>query len=193
MKTSDSSNSGYGKMHKLLHWLLAINIGATLVFSAGMASLTDTQKEIEFGNHAFSVTTIFLLMLIRAVWRLLNPAPAMPNSMPDSQKKIASMMHLALYVLIFLQIGVGALLASTTVVAFSAAPYGINYTAWALVADDNHEWLLAVHDVGAILIASFVVVHILAALKHHFIDKDNVLLRMLPFVKSNRPEKLNSN
>ena len=97
----------YGKGHKLLHWLLALNIGATLIFSAGMANLSDAQKEIEYGDHAFSVTTIFILMFMRTVWRLKNTPPGLPGSMPANHKIAAKLMHLSLYVLIFLQIGIG--------------------------------------------------------------------------------------
>ncbi len=186
MSTLNGPVDAYGKVHKLLHWLLALNIGATLIFSAGMASLSDAQKEIEYGDHAFSVTTIFILMFMRTVWRLKNTPPELPGSMPANHKIAAKLMHLSLYVLIFLQIGIGVLLASTTSVVFSTSEYGINYTNWELVAQTNHDWLLTVHDTGAILIATFVVVHILAALKHHFVDKDNVLRRMLPFVNLTR-------
>lgn len=182
MNTEAGTNS-HGKVAKLLHWLLALNIGATLVFSAGMADLSDARKEIEYGDHAFSVTTILVLMLIRTVWRMINPPHGLPESMSSGSKAMAQAMHIALYVLIFAQIGVGILLASTTAVIFRAEPYGIDYTSWSLVEPANHGWLLTLHEAGAITIASFVVLHILAALKHHFLDKDNVLRRMLPFVK----------
>jgi cytochrome b561 len=86
---------GYDKAHKLLHWLLALNIGATMILSYGMPDLTDAQKSIEYGNHAVSVTTIFILMAIRTIWRLVNPSPPIP--MVDSmQKTLAQSAHIAL-------------------------------------------------------------------------------------------------
>lgn len=173
----------YGKVHKLLHWLLAINISATLVFSIGMAGLTDVEKAVEYGQHGLSVTTIFVLMLIRTIWRLFNPPPALPEDMPKRNQFLAHSMHLALYVLIFTQIAVGILLASATSVPFVADLYDINYSAFGLATPDDHATLLLLHDIGAAVIGFFVVVHILAALKHHFVDKDTVLMRMLPFVK----------
>lgn len=172
----------YGRVHKLLHWLLAINIGATLIFSIGMASLPDAAKAVEYGQHGLSVTTIFILMLIRVVWRLLNPPPPFPEEMPRMHQLAAHTMHLALYVLIFAQIAVGILLASTTTVPFVADLYSIDYTSFGLAAANNHATLLLLHDIGAITIGSFVILHILAALKHHFVDKDIVLKRMLPFM-----------
>lgn len=172
----------YGKVYKTLHWLLVLNIGATMIFSFGMSDLPDAEKVVEFPKHAVSVTTIFILMVMRSVWRLINPPPPIP--IPDNwQKKAAEVAHVALYVLIFLQIGIGVLLASTTSVDFQTPEYGINYTAFSVIADSYHSALLLAHKVNYFLLVSLVVVHILAALKHHFVDGDNVLRRMLPFVK----------
>jgi len=172
----------YGKVYKTLHWLLALNIGLTMIFSFGMSDLPDTEKLVEFPKHAVSVTTIFILMLLRLVWRLLNPPPPIPGE--DSwQKKAAEMAHVALYVLVFLQIGLGIMLASTTAVDFHTPQYGINYTAFNLIADSWHSELLLAHKACYFSLVTLVVVHILAALKHHFIDRDAVLRRMLPFAK----------
>lgn len=173
----------YGKVDKILHWLIALNIGATLIFSPGMASLTDQEKLVEYGDHATSVTSILVLMLFRLVWRLTHPAPALPDTMRSWEKLSAKAMHVALYVFIFFQIGVGILLASTTSVAFTVAPLNLNYTSWRLVDPSFNETLLLAHDFGAAMIASLICLHIAAALKHHFWNKDNVLKRMLPFVR----------
>lgn len=172
----------YGKVAKTLHWLLALNIGATLIFSYGLSDLTDELKAVEYGNHAVSVTTIFILMVIRTGWRFMNPPPPIP--MADSwQKRAAEIVHIAFYVLIFAQICLGVLLSSTTSVEFATVQYGINYTSWALIDDSYHDLLLTAHKAGFFLIAGLVLVHLFAALKHHFIDRDNVLRRMLPFAR----------
>lgn len=172
----------YGKVYKTLHWILVLNIGATMIFSYGMSDLSDLLKVSEYPKHAVSVTTIFILMVIRTIWRVVTPPPPIP--MAESwQKRAAEFAHIAIYALIFAQIGLGILLSSTTSVEFVTEEYGINYTAWALVADSNHDLLLRAHKIGFFLLTSLVVVHILAALKHHFIDGDNVLRRMLPFAR----------
>lgn len=183
MAITEKQQISYGKVAKFLHWLLALNIGATLIFSYGMSDLTDVEKAVEYGNHAVSVTTIFILMVMRTIWRLLNPPPPIPMQ-ESTQKKLANAAHLAFYVLIFLQITIGVFLASTTAVDFSTEEYGIHFSTWALISQEYHDLLLLAHKTGFYLIGGLVVVHILAALKHHFIDKDNVLRRMLPFVKT---------
>lgn len=170
----------YGKVYKTLHWLLALNIGLTMIFSFGMSDLLDSEKVAEFPRHAVSVTTIFILMVIRLLWRLMNPPP--PPPMEDNwQRKAAGLAHCTLYVLIFFQIGLGMMLASTTAVEFHTPEYGINYTAWNLVSDSWHPQLLLAHKICYALLVTLVIVHSLAALKHQFIDRDAVLRRMLPF------------
>ncbi len=175
--------NSYGRVDKILHWLIALNIGVTLIFSPGMASLTDQEKLIQYGDHATSVTSILVLMVIRLVWRLTHPAPALPNTMRPWEKLTAKGTHVALYALIFSQIGIGILLASTTKVEFKVAPLNLNYTSWQLVSQDFHGALLLAHDIGAAMIAGLIGLHIAAALKHHFWDKDDVLKRMLPFAR----------
>ena len=130
MSEAQAEAQSYGKVYKTLHWLLVINIGATLIFSFGMSDLPDSEKLIEYPNHAVSVTTIFLLMVIRTAWRLANPPPPIPIA-DGWQKKAA-------------------------------------------------------HKTCYFLLSTLVVVHILAALKHHFVDGDDVLKRMLPFAKLDR-------
>jgi cytochrome b561 len=77
----------------------------------------------------------------------------------------------------------GVLLASTTNVDFTTQEYGIHYSSWALISAEQHDTMLLAHKAGFFALAGLITVHILAALKHHFIDKDNVLRRMLPFAK----------
>ena len=178
-----NSKLNYGKFDKLLHWLIAINISLTLIFSYGMSDLPGAEKVIEYGDHGMSVTSIFLFMVIRLVWRMYTGFPPLPVSMSDVQKLAAKAVHYLLYVCIFLQIGIGVLLASTTEQEFIATGYNINYTSFDLIAKSNYELLLLLHKTGYWVIIALLFMHIAAALKHHFIDKDDVLRRMLPFVK----------
>jgi cytochrome b561 len=77
----------------------------------------------------------------------------------------------------------GVLLASTTNVHFATQKYGIRYSSWALISAEQHDIILFPHKLDYFALAGLITAHILAALKHQFIDKDNVLRRMLPCVK----------
>ncbi len=173
----------YGWVDKALHWFLALNIGATLFFSYGMSSLPEAHRALEYGDHGLSVTTIAILMTLRLIWRASKGFPALPQAMKSWEKSAAKFVHYAFYLVIFTQICIGLLLASTTSPDFIANLYNINYTRLALVPADLHDTLLSAHKTCYWIIISLIAVHVLAALKHHFVEKDDVLTRMVPFLK----------
>lgn len=175
--------NSYGKFDKFIHWLMAINIFATLVFAFGMSDLPAELKPAEYGAHGASVTTIAICILVRALWRARQGFPALPVSMSQLQQLAAKLVHYGLYICIFVQVVLGGLLASTTEQDFIALGYNINYTSFDLVSDDAYGTLLTLHKAVYWTIIALLLTHIGAALKHHFVDKDDVLRRMLPFVK----------
>ena len=179
----DNGRAQYGKFDKFLHWWMVINIVGTLIGSYGMSSMPEEAKAAEYWDHGLSVTTILLVLAIRVAWRLKEGFPSLPKSMGQLSALLAKAVHYGLYLILCAQVSVGVLLASTTQTDFIAGAYGINYTEFDLVPDHWHERLLSFHIALYWTIIAVVSLHTLAALKHHFIDKDNVLRRMLPFAK----------
>jgi cytochrome b561 len=160
---------------------MAINIGLTLIFAKGMSTLPDDDRIIEYGDHGLSVTTIAICLLIRILWRLRTGFPVFPAGMGTRARLAAKAVHYALYMALSAQILVGVFLASTTKLEFIAKGYGINYSSFQLAPASLHDTLLCFHIGLYWTIIALLAVHILAALKHHFVDHDEVLLRMLPF------------
>jgi cytochrome b561 len=160
---------------------MAVNIFATLVFSKGMSELPDEHKLVEYGDHGLSVTTIALFLIVRILWRARVGFPRMPDNMSPLQVLAAKLVHYGLYVLLLVQISIGLCLSSTTKQDFIAKGYGINYTSFQLAPKEMYETLLLTHITVYWLIVATLVVHIAAALKHHFWDRDSVLARMLPW------------
>jgi cytochrome b561 len=181
-----ATKTDYGKFDKFLHWLIALNIIATLVFSKGMSQLPEELKAGEYGDHGLSVTTILICMILRVIWRAKEGFASLPPTMSPAQVIGAKAVHYLLYICIFSQIAIGMTLASTTKQEFVAAGYNINYSAFGLAPASMYETLLSLHIGMYWVIVSLISVHVLAALKHHFVDRDEVLVRMLPFVKKNR-------
>ncbi|MES9968528.1 MAG: cytochrome b/b6 domain-containing protein [Candidatus Thiodiazotropha sp.] len=173
----------YGKFDKFIHWLMAVNIGATLYFAYGISELTNDLKLAEYGDHGLSVTTIAICLVIRTLWRAYEGFPALPASMSQIQKLAAKAMHYFLYICLCCQIVVGILLASTTEQDFIATGYNIDYSSFNLVSKELYQPLLLIHKSVYWLILALLAIHITAAFKHHFFDKDEVLIRMLPFMK----------
>ena len=183
----DNGRAQYGKFDKFLHWWMVVNILGTLIGAYGLSSLPEEMKVAEYGNHGLSVTTILLVLVIRVAWRFREGFPTLPHSMGKAQALLAKAVHYGLYIVLCAQVSVGVMLASTTRTEFIALGYGINYSAFDLVADHWHDTLLSFHISLYWTIVALVTLHTAAALKHHFIDKDDILRRMLPFARL-RPE-----
>ncbi len=171
----------YTKTAMLLHWLTALLIvsgfalGVTMVDIPG---LTPTKLKY-FSWHKWIGITVLGLACVRLLWRLTHPAPAYPDAMPAWQKKAASGLHHLLYVLIFAVPISGyfySLAAGVPVVYLGVIPLPV-------LIESNQELkpiLKTVHYILNMTLLAGVGLHVLAALKHHFIDRDGLLKRMLP-------------
>ncbi len=133
--------------------------------------------------------TVLLLTLLRLLWRFTHTPPALPAHMKNWERMLARISHLGFYLLM-----IAIPLSGWAMV--SASPFGLPtiYFGWfewphiaplaALANKPPAEQLLKeLHEVLAIGIVGLLVLHVGGALKHHFIDKDNVLARMLPWVR----------
>lgn len=129
--------------------------------------------------HKWTGVTVFLLALIRLAWRVTHQPPALPQSMPRLMQVAAHAGHHMLYMLMFLIPLSGWLMSSAK--GFQTVWFGILPIPDLLEKNKElGDLLLIVHVSLNYLFIAVLVGHIGAALKHHFIDKDDILTRMLP-------------
>ncbi len=162
-----------------LHWLLALAL--LISFSVGlyMADLPLTPQRVKLYNwHKWAGVTILALSGLRLLWRLTHRPPAdLPA--PAWQLKAAHLTHAALYFLFFAVPLVGWAYSSAAgfpVVWFGVLPLPDFVSPNKALAEAIEPW----HGALAWAMAGLVVLHIGAALKHHFIDRDGLLRRMQP-------------
>lgn len=166
-----------------LHWLMAVLLFMTFPLGIYMYDLPLSPEKLKlYSYHKWIGVTIFLLACLRMLWRLRHPTPPLPRSMPDWQQKLAKGIHHLFYLLLFLIPLSGWLMSSALgvqTVWFGLIPLPD------LVGEDAAlgEWLKAAHKALNILLLIGVIVHVAAAVKHHVVDRDDVLARMLPFLK----------
>jgi cytochrome b561 len=166
-----------------LHWIVAALVLANLILGVSMAQMPISPRKLNaYLWHKSTGTTIFLLTSLRLLWRTVRPHPA-PIPMPAWQQKAARLSHALLYVLLFAIPLSGWIFSSATgvqVVYLGLVPLPN------LVPKDRAlaEVLGTLHVTLAILLVCVVAVHVAAALKHHFVDRDAVLRRMLPFART---------
>jgi cytochrome b561 len=163
-------------MAKLLHWVSALLLVGLVIAGLIIAGMErgPEKKELE-GIHISVGLVLLALMTLRLVWKLRNPAPADPVDVPGWQNTTAFLTHWGLYAAIYFQITVGILGEGQRPIAF----FGLFEFGPLLEPNEaRHELFEELHETGWIVIAVLTGVHVLAALYHHFIRKDNVLRRM---------------
>jgi len=174
----------YTPMAIALHWLLAAAIIATFMLGLTMVDMPGiTPTKLKYFNwHKWAGVTIFGIAVLRVLWRLGHPAPALPETTTPWGRRAAAGMHYLLYALIFAVPLSGyfySLAAGFPVVYLGHFPLPVligRNDALKPLLNGLHYWL-------NMTLAAAVVLHAAAAFKHHFINRDDVLLRMLPRFK----------
>lgn len=170
----------YDGVAMTLHWLMALSILVALILGPTMGDLPPEARREVLAGHSFNGLFALTLAIIRLWWRLKNPPPPYPDTMPDWQVKAAKGVTHGFYFLFFYMPIVGFLHAYTyqdTVVE----PLQLFTVTQA--PGDITQVFHTMHNIGMILFFILVTVHIGAALKHLLIDKDKVFQRMIPFTK----------
>jgi cytochrome b561 len=170
----------YTSTAKALHWLMAILLFGLLALGFYMQDLPLSPDKLKlYSWHKWAGVSAFLLVFIRLVWRAAHRPPALPDSMPKLMQLAAHAGHLALYGLMIAIPLSGWLMSSAK--GFQTVWFGLLPIPDLL--DKNKELgdlLAIVHQSLNLLFIAVLLGHIGAALKHHFIDKDDILTRMLP-------------
>lgn len=163
-----------------LHWIVAIGIAGTFALGLYMHDLPLSPSKLTlYSYHKWAGVTLFLLVLIRLLWRMSHPAPVLPATMPALMQKAAAAGHLVLYVLMFAIPLSGWIMSSAK--GFQTVWFGVIPLPDLVGKDKELGHLLGeVHEFLSYSLLLLVVGHVAAALKHHWIDKDDVLTRMLP-------------
>lgn len=176
------SNDHYTRPAIALHWLMALII--LLAFPVGlyMTDLPLSPDKLRiYSYHKWAGVTVFLLAVLRVLWRATHPAPAMTAAMPAWQRGAAHGIHHLLYLLIFAVPISGWLMSSA--LGFQTVYFGVLPLPDVLEKDKAlGEALKVVHLTLNWLMATLIVVHAVAAVKHHFADRDDTLIRMLPIL-----------
>jgi cytochrome b561 len=176
MSLMNTSNK-YGRVAVFLHWLMAILVIGLLTLGLYMSGLPKGLDKLKlYGWHKEYGVLVLALVTIRLAWRLLNTTPIL--SIPLLEKLAARGSHWALYGFMFAMPMTGWLM--TSAAGFSVSFFGLFMLPNLVSANPElkhvfhtlHTWL------GYGLIAT-ITIHFFAALKHHFINKDSILKRML--------------
>lgn len=193
----DPGQQRYSAVAVTLHWAIAAAILLLLISGLWM---TDAIKVPDTRADAFAVyqwhkslgLTVLVLSFARLAWRLVNPPPALPAEMGRLERLAAHTTHVVFYLLMIGMPLLGWAMVSASVFGLPTIVFGLfewPHIPMLTELEDKapvEAALKTAHRTGGYLMIALLILHVLAALKHHFVDRDQVLARMLPFLPSRR-------
>ena len=178
--------ASYAPLAIFLHWTLAVLIIGMIPLGWYMLSIEDSPgSEWYFKLHKSIGVVVGTLVLIRLFWRFGHKPNPLPNHLPEWQVKAAKLSHWLLYLTMIAMplVGiVGASLGKDGLTFFGVTPPG--------VISPNQgvsEIFFSLHSIIAWVLVGLISLHVVAALKH-FINKDGIFQRILPFKSSGREQ-----
>lgn len=186
--TSPDTGTSYSRIAIGLHWLIALAIIGSFSLGLYMVDLKLSPQKLQFYSwHKWAGVTIFLFVLLRLCWRLLHRPPELPAGIPQWQRSAAAVTHVLLYLLMFAIPLSGWLMSSAK--GFQTVWFGVLPLPDLLDKNEGlGDALKQVHELLNFSMAGLVTVHLGAALKHHFLDRDDVLVRMIPLLATRKPD-----
>lgn len=176
----------YTAVAQSFHWIIAALIVTQFILGWTAVDLPlGVHKLAMLARHKSIGMTVLMLAVLRTLWRWRNPPPELPPGMTRVERTIAQATHVAFYVILFVMPVTGWMMSSAK--KYSVSWFGL-FT-WPNLIGKNEaafNFLKSTHDLLSDVLFAIAVLHVLAALKHHFWNRDDVLLRMLPFTKSER-------
>ncbi|MCD6027564.1 MAG: cytochrome b561 family protein [Solimicrobium sp.] len=163
------------------HWLIALLIITTFIFGSIMVDIPGiTPNKLRYYSwHKWIGISIFGLTCLRLLWRLTHTPPEFPLTLPVWQKKAASGLHVFLYLLIFgipLSGYLFSLASGIPIVYLGIFPMPI-------IINPNPELKPLLKELHYVLNMALLIsfgLHVLAALKHQFVDRDGIISRIVP-------------
>ena len=164
-----------------LHWLIASLLIYMLFFGEELMEVEDGGGTFGPSLHTSIGSTILALSVLRLAWRLVNPPPAYPDGMAKWERMASPVTHLLFYILL-IGIPLTGWLATPKFLSEEGISAGLTiFGAFPLPgAPSTGLPMKSIHELGSNLGIALLALHVLAALKHHFINRDDVLRRMLP-------------
>ena len=183
-----TDSPSYTRVAIALHWIIALLIIGNLIGGKIMHGMETSTLKFEFYQlHKSFGILILVFSVLRLIWRLTHNAPPLPDTMAGWERTAAKASHHMFYALMIGVPVAGWMMASASPVniptkIFKTVPWpdfpGLTRS------EELADSLAKTHELLAYAIAALLVLHVGAALRHHFVKKDDVLTRMIPMLKA---------
>ena len=185
----------YTSVAIVLHWLIAALVVGLIIAGLSMTKIDALPRALRFEMiqmHKSIGLTVLALTLARVIWRLSHRPPPLPVAMPAWQKTVSTLTHGAFYVLLLALPVSGYLMVSASAWGVPTFYFGVievpHFPGFAELTPEAKKPIEGLfketHEILAFGAIALVVLHVGAALRHHFVDKDAVLTRMAPWLRA---------
>lgn len=185
MENASTSSARYSRGAVVLHWLIALLIVLNIVVAFVSEDMSKADRAIVMGNHKAIGITILVLTVARIVWRLMHKAPPLIETLKAWEAALARVTHAGFYFLMLAVPLSGWGLSSAFSKGKPVSLFGLfDVPALPVGADEpTVDMFHELHEVFAFAMIGLLLLHVGAALKHHFVDKDGTMRRMVPWLK----------
>ncbi len=192
----ENTEGHWGTVAKGFHWTIALLVFTQIplgIYAANqreamIAALDMSQIErivAIFNLHKSIGLTIGLLVLFRMIWRLTHYVPPLSGEMPSLLRALARGTHWALYVTILTLVASGLVVNEAARIPLDFY-YLFEIPNFFYVGDEMRDIAEAVHLVAVVSLSSLVTLHVAASAVHHFLIKDDTMVKMLPALLGGR-------
>ncbi|GLZ88196.1 cytochrome b561 [Metapseudomonas resinovorans] len=170
----------YGSLSIALHWLMLVLIAAVyacIELKGNFPKGSETRELLKHWHFMLGLAVFFLVGL-RLIGRMMSPTPAIQPAPASWQNALAKFMHLALYALM-----IGAPLAGWLILSAAGKPipfFGLELPALIGPNKELAGQIKELHELAGTAGYWLIGLHAVAALFHHYVSRDNTLVRMLP-------------
>ena len=175
-----SNAKQWGWIAKLFHWAGAAFIVYLLADGWWMTHIAERAGRLPmYRSHAVLGYNVLLLFALRIAWRGLDrTTPGMPQSMKPWQWSVALATHGILYLLVLAVSIIGWLLAGTFREPLEGTLLGVIPVPMLTHDASLHRAMEETHEALSYVLLALIVFHVAAALRHHFVLRNDVLRRM---------------
>ncbi|MCW8928957.1 MAG: cytochrome b [Gammaproteobacteria bacterium] len=182
-----NTRTRYGIITILLHWIMAILIIGLFFLGQYMVDLDyyDSWYQLAPWWHKGFGFVVFIFLLIRFFWRIINikPDPLLNEQKDRILQTIAEIVHKIFYILLVIICLSGYFISTAKGVSIEIFGW-FNFPSIMTLTETQAELTAKVHEISTQILIALVLVHALAALKHHFINRDKTLVRILKTIAS---------
>jgi cytochrome b561 len=175
-----NTQNSWGLIAKALHWIGAVAILLLLGHGWWMTHMAERAVRLDhYAGHSALGYDLLALVLLRLLWRWLNPVPELPADLKPWERMAAHLGHVGLYVLMLVVSVTGWMVATTFRVPMTRDVFGIDVPPLVtMVERSTRQMIEGSHMVLAYVLAALVAVHVIGALRHHFSKRNDILRRM---------------